>query len=543
MAKPRRRMISAVLSWGAPVLLTFRDCELDTRLYALRCGGQARQVEPQVFNLLAYLVQHRDRIVSRRELLEALWPGKVVSESALTSCIKAARHAVGDSGEAQCCIATVQRRGYRFVAEVREHEPSAVAPLPASVLVEPPAAEDAGSRPPHRAAIAVMPFTDLQPPVGETRGGTAGALAHDVITRLAQLRSLFVIAQGSVFALSERRITPQEAARLLQVDYLVSGTLQRQGQRLIVTAELAETAGARIVWTEVFDQRLDEALLVLEEIGNKIVASVANQVELAERNRALLRPPNSLDAWQAHHRGLWHMYRFNREDNALAQHFFEMAVRLDPTFAPAYAGLSFTHFQNAFQGWSAREPEVERAYECASQSLLVDDRNPAAHWAMGRALWLRGQHEGSVLALDQAVALSPSFALGHYTLAFVNSQAGDPHAAISSSDHSRLLSPYDPLLFGMLGTRALALVRLGRFDEAAAWAVKAAARPNAHPHILGIAAYSLALAGSLEEARAQAAAIRSRLPQYSITDFLSAFRLDAQGAQLFGEGARRIGMG
>ncbi len=389
---------------------------------------------------------------------------------------------------------------------------------------------------------AVMPFADLSP-VDDARGGTADALAHDVITRLAQLRSLFVIAQGSVFALSERRIAPQEAARLLNVDYLVSGTLKRQGRRLIVTAELSETDGARIVWTEVFDQRLDDALLVLDEIGNKIVASVANQVELAERNRALLRPPNSLDAWQAHHRGLWHMYRFNREDNELARHFFQMAVRLDPTFAPAYAGLSFTHFQNAFQGWSAREPEVERAYESASQSLIVDDRNPAAHWAMGRALWLRGLHDPSVLELQQAVALSPSFALGHYTLAFVHSQAGDPHAAISSSDHSRLLSPYDPLLFGMLGTRALALVRLGRFEEAAAWAVKAAARPNAHPHILGIAAYSLALAGSLEEARAQAAELRKRLPQYSIANFLAAFHLDAHGAQLFGEGARRIGMG
>ncbi|WP_171016216.1 transcriptional regulator, partial [Ramlibacter sp. 2FC] len=123
-------MISADSVKESPVLLTFRDCVIDTRLYALRCGGQSRQVEPQVFNLLAYLVQHRDRIVSRRELLDALWPGKVVSESALTSCIKAARHAVGDSGDAQHCIATAQRRGYRFVAEVQEHEPPSAAPPP-----------------------------------------------------------------------------------------------------------------------------------------------------------------------------------------------------------------------------------------------------------------------------------------------------------------------------------------------------------------------------------------------------------------------------
>ena len=179
-----------------------------------------------------------------------------------------------------------------------------------------------------------------------------------------------------------------------------------------------------------------------------------------------------------------------------------MAVRLDPTFSRAYAGLSFTYFQNAFQGWTKREPEIDRAFEAAGQSLMADDRDPAAHWAMGRALWLRGRHDQSLVELEQAIDLSPNFALGHYTLAFVHSQAGDPHAAIASSDHSRDLSPFDPLLFGMLGARAMALVRLGRFEEAADWGVKAAARPNAHAHILAIAAL---LAGAGRPARRGAA--------------------------------------
>jgi tetratricopeptide (TPR) repeat protein len=161
---------------------------------------------------------------------------------------------------------------------------------------------------------------------------------------------------------------------------------------------------------------------------------------------------------------------------------------------------------------------------------------------MGRALWLRGRHDQSVVELEHAIDLSPNFALGHYTLAFVHSQAGDPHAAISSSDHSRDLSPFDPLLFGMLGTRAMALVRLGRFEEAAEWAVKAAARPNAHPHILAIAAYGLALTGSLDEARTYAAAIQRTLPRYSVADFLGAFRFDPEGAALFRKGAKLIGM-
>ena len=206
---------------------------------------------------------------------------------------------------------------------------------------------------------------------------------------------------------------------------------------------------------------------MLDEIGNRIVASIASEIETIERNRAILRPPSSLDAWEAHHRGLWHMYRFSKADNERARHFFEMAVRLDPTFARAYAGLSFTHWQNAFQGWAEREPEIDRAFEAAGQSLMADDRDPAAHWAMGRALWLRGSHDQSVVELERAIDLSPNFALGHYTLAFVHSQAGDPHAAICVL---RPLAPPEPVRPAALrharrarhGARASRPVRGGR---------------------------------------------------------------------------------
>ena len=392
-----------------------------------------------------------------------------------------------------------------------------------------------------RASVAVMPFVDRSA-TADTRGGPADALAHDVITRLAKLRILFVIAEGTVFALHERHVGPEEAGRMLNVDYVVSGTIRRDGKQLTVTIELTETRTARIVWAEVLKHKLDEAFLVIEEIGNRIVASVASEIETIERNRAILRPPSSLDAWEAHHRGLWHMYRFSKADNERARHFFGTAVRLDPTFARAYAGLSFTHFQNAFQGWAKRGPAVDRAFEAATQGLMADDRDPAAHWAMGRALWLRGQDDQSVVELEQAIDLSPNFALGHYTLAFVNSQTGDPKAAIASSDYSRRLSPFDPLLFGMLGARAMALVRLGRLEEAADWAVKAASRPNAHPHILAIAAFSLALSGSLDEARKWATALRRAHPGYGIADFLGAFRFDPHGATLFRKGAKRLGM-
>jgi len=431
--------------------------------------------------------------------------------------------------EADGLDATALREVWRS-ARAQQHSSSHSADAPAP-------ATPAASR---RASIAVMPFVDSS--TATPRGGIADALAHDVITRLAKLRSLFVIAQGTVFALHDRHIGAEEAGRMLSVDYVVSGSVQHDARRLTVNVELAETRSTRIVWAEIFHETPDEAFVVLEELGNRIVASIAHEIETAERNRAILRPPSSLDAWEAHHRGLWHMYLFNKADNDLARHFFATAVRLDPTFARAYAGLSFTHFQNAFQGWAERESQIDLAFDVAGRSLMVDDRDPAAHWAMGRALWLRGSHDACVVELRRAIDLSPNFALGHYTLAFVLAQAGDPRAAIASADHSRHLSPFDPLLFGMLGARAVALLRLGEFEEAAQWAVKAAERPNAHPHIHAIAICSLALSGALDAARARVAAIHRIAPGYRVTDLLLAFRFDPYGATLIRDGARLAGM-
>ena len=394
---------------------------------------------------------------------------------------------------------------------------------------------------PHRASIAVMPFVGS---AARSSGhdGLADGLAEDIITRLAKLRVFFVIARGTVFALGDHEIGPQEAGRLLNVDYVVSGSVRRRDRSVTVAVELAETRDAHITWAEEFEYPLECAFAVVDEINNRIVAAVAEEIETAERNRAMLKPPNSLDAWESYHRGLWHMHRFNDADNARAEHFFRAAVRLDPTFARAYAGLSFTHFQNAFLHRIAERPQqTDLAFEAAGQSLMVDDRDPAAHLAMGRALWLRGRQDESLLELTRSIELSPNFALGHYTLGFVHSQSGDAQTAIDATDYSRRLSPFDPMQFAMLASRAIAHARLGQLEEAADWSVKAAARPNAHVHVLAIATHCLAAAGRLDEARNFAARIRKSQPRYCVVDYLSAFHFAPDAADLFRRGAQRIG--
>jgi DNA-binding SARP family transcriptional activator len=414
----------------------------------------------------------------------------------------------------------------------------------AGVSVEPDKERAAlPSRSTRRASVAVMPFVESSMQTVE-RGGIADGLAEDIITRLAKLRVFFVIARGSVFALDDHDIDPQEAGRILNVDYVVSGSVRKSHGRIAVKVELVETQGGRIQWADEFECALDDAFGALDRIGDRIVAAVAEEIETAERNRAVLKPPNSLDAWEAYHRGLWHMYRFSDADNIDAERFFRLAVQVDPTFSRAHAGLSFVHFQNAFlHRRFERASQTDLAYDAAGQALMADDRDPAAHWAMGRALWLRAQHEESLRELTRSVELSPNFALGHYTLGFVHCQTGDPKTAIDAVDCSRSLSPFDPLQFAMLATHAISHIRLGNYDEGVSWALKAAARPNAHTHILGIATHCLAVANRLDEARAFAALIRKSVPNYNVNDFLTSFHFEKETAELFRRGAQRIGFG
>lgn len=440
----------------------------------------------------------------------------------------------------------LERTARSFAADGIDFAPVAAAwkelrTTPASVAAEAAGHEAIEPSAQHRISVAIMPLQ-------ETSAGGIGpsdlgnALTHDVISRLARLRGLFVIARGSVFAIAPEQLGYREIGERLGVRYVVTGLLERHETATTAVIEVVEAASAHIVWTDRFEASSLDRLAVLDEIGNGIVSAIASEIETAERNRAILRPPESLDAWEAYHRGLWHMYRFTAAENEHAAEFFRRSAQLDPTFSRAQAGLSFTHWQRAFQRWGERNDEVRRAIETAEQSLLIDEQNPAAHWSMGRALWLVGDQAEAVGALERSVALSPNFALGHYALAFVHCQAGDPETAISASDHSRLLSPHDPLLFGILGTRAMALVRLGAFAEAAQWGVKAAARPNAHVHILAIAAHCLALAGRIEEARTHVARIHALSPGYRLDDFLNTFRFEADTQMRYRKAAAAIGL-
>jgi TolB-like protein len=386
-----------------------------------------------------------------------------------------------------------------------------------------------------RPTIIVMPFTAATPECVLD----ADNITSDIIFGFAKLRSINVIARGTTFSLRGR--SPAAAAALVNARYVAAGHLRRDGNRYLVSVELAGPESDCVFWADEFGCSAADSFCMPPLLVARIVTGLDAVIHGIERSRAQLTQPASLGAWQAYHRGLALMYRFTSDNNLQAQKFFTQAITLDPTFSQSYAAMSFTHFQNAFVlKKRAKEREIALAFETAEQGLEADPSDPAAHWATGRALWLRRDHGPAIRALDQSVRLSPSYALAHYALAFVHSHTGDPTRAIDAADIATQLSPRDPMQFVVESARASALLRLGRVEEAAKFAVNVGQEPNATVHARAIAAMTLATAGRMEEAEAEWRRIRSMRPDYNFQQFRDAFHLQDDLKDIYERAAKLV---
>jgi len=526
-------MAAAGPMYADPVIYRFGSLELDLAKAELRTGGELLPVEPQVFAVLAFLVEHRERVVSRDELLEKVWDGRYVTDSALSSRVKSARKAVGDDGSEQRVIRTIHGRGYRFVAEVsveRTSPPGLILPATPSVLAVPDAIPTEAAGTSSRPSLAVLPFAPLA--TAPRYAMVAEGLPHDLIIELSRLRWLIVTARGSSFRFREVPPDTRTVGRLLDVRYCLSGTVEIRGQRLTVTAELAETQNGRVVWAERYTGSMDDVHAVRAEISSQILGALEIQIPLHEAERARLGVPEHLDAWAAYHLGLQHVYRFNRRDNAAAAALFERAIALDPRFARAHAGLSFVHFQTAFLRQSEDiAGEIARARGCAERGLALDALDPFVNFTMGRSFWLEGDLEHALTWLERATDLSPSYAQGIYARGWTETLAGRGQQGREHVDIAMRLSPLDPLHYAMLGTRALAHLLSGENAEAADWAERAARSPGAHVLIAMIAAVAHGLAGSRTRAQIWVDNVRERNSLLRREDFLRAFPIKPEDAR------------
>ena len=477
----------------------FDDHVLDLERRELRRAGALVAIEPQVFDLLVYLVRNRGRVVSKDDLLGSVWGGRIVSNSALANRINAARMAVRDNGEDQKLIRTFQRKGFRFVGSVAEEAAQPVPALPGTDATPPFLL-------PEQPSLVVLPFTDMSPERNE--GHFADGITEDLITELARIRWLFVIARNSAFTYKDRPVDVKQISRELGVRYVLEGSVRRSGQRMRINAQLVDATSGVHQWAERYDREAGEIFAVQDEITSSVAAAVEPHLLVAEGNRAEYLSQDELSAWQLVARAQSQYWRLTKEDFDASITSLTQALERSPDFAPAQALLGFALGFAAHMGWVDRGEWIPVARRHAERAIALDDRNPWGFSALGYAAMMQRRTEESLAAFRKAVALTPSSAAAHGHLSHGLAFAGMADEAIKHGEIAMKLSPLDPSMARFMGGMAIAHFTARRFEET----IKLT-RDNLRirPGFQGaqrLHCASLAQAGRIQEARAYLSTIR-----------------------------------
>jgi TolB-like protein len=356
-------------------------------------AASARRAEPQVLDLLIYLLENRNRVVSKDELIASVWAGRIVSDTALTSRIYAARKAIGDNGRNPRLIRTIPRKGLRFVGEVRAQSSGD------NPVATPPPPDNAGqsrSALPllDRPVIAVLPFTNMS---GDPEQEYfSDGISEDIITALSKLRWFFVIARNSSFVYKGKPVKMKQVAEELGVGYVVEGSVRKAGERVRITAQLNDVATGSHIWAERYDRGVADVFAVQDEMTEAIVASIEPQLYAAENFHAQHKPPESMDAWELVMRALSLYWRVTRRDNAIAQALLEKAIAIDPNYGQALGVLAASYTFSAHMGWADTATTIPIAKRAALAAIRADSEDPWAHHALGCVYLLTRRFDDSL---------------------------------------------------------------------------------------------------------------------------------------------------
>jgi TolB-like protein/tetratricopeptide (TPR) repeat protein len=481
----------------------FEDCALDMDRRELWRGTKPVAIEPQVFDLLGHLIRHRDRVVGKDELLESIWHGRAISESALFNRVNAARSAIGDTGARQKLIKTLPRRGLRFIALVREEEERS----PAETSDKPPRIAD-------KPSLAVLPFVNLS---GDPEQDYfIDGVVEDIITALSRNRAFFVIARNSSFTFKDRPVDTKQVARELGVRYVLEGSVRKSGSRVRLTGQLIEAESGHHLWADWFDGDLVDIFDVQDQLVTRVVGAIAPQLEKAEIERAKRELTSNPAAYDFYLRGLARWNRWSRTDNTEALKLFYLAIDKDPDFATPY-GLAASCYQFAkANGWQSEldEAEISRLTERAVE--VGNDDAVALCWAGHVRAFFFKEVDRALLLINRALELDVNLAVAWQRSGWVRGYAGDCEGAIESLNQAMRLDPLDPRVFLTQSAMAFAHFVAGQDQEAAEWAAMALrTKPHWMP-ALRVAIASNAMKGSAAEAKAALQSYKALEPNVSI---------------------------
>ena len=517
----------------------FEHYAFDTDRRELRRGPDVVPTTPQVFDLLDYLIRNRQRVVSKDDLVNAIWKGRVVSDAALTTRLNAARGVIGDTGEAQRLIKTLPRKGFRFVGTVREgNQPSGAAPVlgrdmdltePAIPLADMP-------------TIAVLPFENMS---GDPEQEYfADGMVEEIITALSRFKSLFVIARNSSFTFKGRAVDIKEVGRRLGVRYVLEGAVRKASGKVRITGQLIDAVTGAHIWADRFEGDLTDVFALQDEVAVAVVSAIQPKLLQTEITMATRRRPENLTAYDFFLRAMQQFYLSTREGFAGAIALAHRALELDPRFGLVAALAGLCHERNVVWGY-AFDPQFEReeAVRLLRLALSVNENDSETlAYAATISAFMVGDTESEIEMADRATALNPNSFYAWYGRAWVYKNAGLPEEAVRSWERAIRMSPVDPQLHMAFLGMATAYIELRRFDEAIVAAKKAQRQTPRYPGPYRSLASAFAHLGRDVEAREAAARLLEIDPATISVWMARGAYTSKRASALLIEGLRKAGL-
>jgi TolB-like protein/DNA-binding winged helix-turn-helix (wHTH) protein len=434
----------------------FGDFELATERYELRRNGIALHLEPLVFDLIHFLLRSPGRVVSRDEIVDGVWQGRLVSESTIDGCIKSARRILGDSGDNQSCIRTVRGRGFEFAApvtvldessvnssreQIQEHPGKGTATNEPSLPGHPLASHVSPSGTAPRPVLAVFPFANQS---AEADDYFADGLTEDIVTNLSRFRDLRVIATGSTLQFKGRSINVPEFCRQMRAAYVVQGSVRRAAGRIRITVQLIDGVSCVQLWGDRYDRDLGDIFDLQDELTRRIAATLGVKMQDVSLARAMAKGPLELDSYDCVLRARRYTSALSAEMHAEARDLLERAVELDPLSSDAHALLANVYLAEHRFEMNPRPDPIGRALTHAVCATQLDPRNAYARCWLAIVHFFRGENEKFERESQLALGLNPNDPetladIGHY-LAFM----GEFERGVELSRRAQELNPLHP---------------------------------------------------------------------------------------------------
>jgi TolB-like protein/Flp pilus assembly protein TadD len=507
----------------------FEEYAFDVDRRELHRGAEVVSITPQVFDLLEYLIRNRERVVSKDDLINAVWNGRIVSDAALTTRLNAVRAAIGDTGEEQRLIKTLPRKGFRFVGQVRETREVAD-PNPRD-------APESALALPDKPSIAVLPFENMS---GDPEQEYfADGMVEEIISALSRFKWLLVIARNSCFTFKGKAADVREVGRRLGVRYVLEGSVRKSAGKVRIAGQLIDAVTGAHLWADRFERDLTDVFALQDEVTVAVVSAIQPKMLQTEIELATRRRPENLTAYDLSLRAMQQYYLATREGVAEAMRLAHRALELDPRFGAVAALAGICHMVNVVLGF-ATDPQFDRkeAVRLFRLALSIDDGDPdVLAVASVISAFMVGDSEAEIEMADRAVALNPNSWITWHNRGHVYRVAGLPEEAVRSFERAIRLSPVAHLTFEGIG---MALIELGRFDEAIVAGKKAQRQNPSHLPAYRCLASAFAHAGRDAEAREAAAHVLELDPGFTISGWIA--RGGQTNTKLLIEGLRKAGL-